>query len=67
MNKRVHETGQYALLQSLSVLYVRDHGGRVELTKPEVDALQGLALSVRYDAVADKVIVTAERQGGGAL
>lgn len=60
MSQRVQETGQYALLQTLSVMYVRDKGGRVELTKEQVDALAGTALSVRYDPKADKVIAVLE-------
>lgn len=57
MSKIVHETGQYALLQTLAVMYVRDKGGRVELTKQQVESVTGMALSVRHDQKTDKVIV----------
>ncbi len=63
MSRRVHETGQYALLQTLAVMYVRQHGGAVELTQPQVEALEGQALSVRHDPIRNKVIVTLEHSG----
>jgi hypothetical protein len=65
VSKRVQETGQYALLQVLSAMYVRDHGGAVELTKQQVDAIAGMALTVRHDATKDKVIVTLVAAGSG--